>query len=63
MEEGKELGLRTEGEWYDIKNVTAKLAYRILEQTRWKLRKEDDKVNQAMTEMKKELSPQEREFW
>ena len=63
QQETAELGMRAEGKWIEIRKIAAKEVYEELVRRRFKLKQEEDKINQAMTKMKGELSPKEREFW
>jgi hypothetical protein len=62
-EEGEEVGVRVEDEWVKVEDISARQVYDILIEKRFKLKKKDDKVNQAMTQMTGQLSADERQFW
>jgi hypothetical protein len=49
QQETAELGMRAEGKWIEIRKIAAKEAYEELVRRRFKLKQEEDKINQAMT--------------
>ena len=64
-EEADELGMEIKGEWTMMKNISTRGVYEKLVQKRFKKVTEEQrkKKNWAMTKIKNDLTPKEREFW